>query len=386
MARAQTARVKGAADASFEATVDGAVTVFRPAGSWTVLTAGDLYAPVSEAAARSEGAVRLDLAGLETLDTAGAWLIYKLDRDLKARGVAVTLAGVQPEHQSLIDEVAKNDAPCPIEPEQRPAGYGLVEDIGRGTVESLKAGRSLVWFLGMITVAIGILIRNPSRMRWTSLVFHMEEIGVRAMPIVGLMSFLIGIVIAQQGEFQLSQFGASVLVINLLGISIVREIAILITAIMVAGRSGSAFTAQIGTMVLNEEVDAMRTFGISPIETLAVPRILAIIIMMPLLTFYSDVIGLLGGGVFCWLALDIEPRIFIERLHETLDFDNFMVGMIKAPFFAAVIGVTGCYEGLKTRGGAEAVGRQTTRSVVESIFLVIVLDAGFAVFFSAVGM
>lgn len=376
----------GTADAGFAATPEGAATIFRPSGAWTVMKVGALYAPLNDAAATSSGSVRLDLSGLDSLDTAGAWLLYKFIRDLKARDLSVTADGVRPEHQALIDEVARNDHPCPIEPAPRRDGASALEDLGRGTVETLRSGHSLVQFLGIITAAIGNLARAPARIRWTPLVYHMEEIGVRAMPIVGLMSFLIGIVIAQQGEFQLKQFGASILVINLLGISIVREIAILITAIMVAGRSGSAFTAQIGTMVLNEEVDAMRTFGISPIETLALPRILAIIIMMPLLTFYSDIIALFGGGIFCWLALEIEPQIFIERLNESLDFDNFMVGMIKAPFFAAVIGIIGCYEGLKTRGGAEAVGRQTTRSVVESIFLVIVLDAGFAVFFSSVGM
>ncbi|MDA5193437.1 ABC transporter permease [Govanella unica] len=373
-------------DPAFESAANGQTTVFHFSGSWTVLKIGSLYAPLTEVAANSNGPVSLDLANIASLDTAGAWLIYRLTRDLKARNIDVTVTAAQAGHQSLIDEVGKNDHPCRVEPEQRRVAKGLLEDVGRGTVESLKAGRSLVWFVGMVTVSLFGLIKSPSRMRWTSLVFHMEEIGVRAMPIVGLMSFLIGVVIAQQGEFQLSQFGASVLVINLLGISIVREIAILITAIMVAGRSGSAFTAEIGTMELNEEVDAMRTFGISPIETLAIPRILAIILMMPLLTFYSDIIALVGGGIFCWLSLNIEPQVFVQRLHASLDFNNFMVGMIKAPFFAAVIGVTGCYEGLMTRGGAEAVGRQTTRSVVEAIFLVIVLDAAFAVFFSAIGM
>jgi len=184
----------------------------------------------------------------------------------------------------------------------------------------------------------------------------------------------------------LRQFGAEIFVVNLLGVSILREIAILITAIMVAGRSGSAFTAEIGTMVLNEEVDAMRTLGIDPIETLVMPRLVAIIVLMPLLTFYANILALFGGGMFCWLALDIPPTVFISRLNEAIEMDTFLVGMIKAPFFAAVIGLVGCYEGLRVSGGAEAVGQNTTRSVVKSIFLVIVLDAVFAVFFSAIGM
>jgi phospholipid/cholesterol/gamma-HCH transport system permease protein len=214
----------------------------------------------------------------------------------------------------------------------------------------------------------------------------MEQVGVKAMPIVGLMAFLIGVVIAQQGEFQLKRFGANMFVVDLVAVSILREIAILITAIMLAGRSGSAFTAQIGTMVLNEEVDAMRTLGIDPIETLILPRLVAIMLMMPLLTFYADILGMLGGGVFCWLVLDMAPGAYLERLHSAITMDSFLVGLIKAPFFAAVIAIAGCYEGLKVRGSAESVGSQTTRSVVESIFLVIVLDAVFAVFFSTIDM
>ncbi len=376
------------AQAALEVEEKDGSRVLRPVGAWTVATAGDLFSDIQSQSGKAGGkdTVVIDCGDLESLDTAGAWLIYRLGRDLEAAGGSLDFQNTTTDQQALLDEVAANDAPCTIEPPRQAGHRTIVEDIGRGTVELYHSMRSLTGFLGLVTVTLGHVLRKPSRIRWTPLVFHMEAIGVKAMPIVGLMAFLIGIVIAQQGEFQLSQFGASLFVVNLLGISILREIAILITAIMVAGRTGSAFAAELGTMMLNEEVDAMRTFGIDPIESLVIPRLLAIVIMMPLLTFYADVIALVGGGMFCWFALDIPPAIFLDRLNDSIDLNNFMVGMIKAPFFGLMIAIAGCYEGLQTKGGAEAVGRQTTRAVVESIFLVIVLDAAFAIFFSAIGM
>lgn len=320
------------------------------------------------------------------MDTAGAWLVHRLCRDAEAGGVQTTLDGFTGAQMALIEEVAKNDHPCAIERPRRLGPVQLLEDLGKGALEAGQAAISLVNFLGLLIAAAGHVLIEPRRMRWTPLVHHMEQVGIKAMPIVGLMAFLIGIVIAQQGEFQLKRFGANVFVVDLVAVSILREIAILITAIMLAGRSGSAFTAQIGTMVLNEEVDAMRTLGIDPIETLVMPRLVAIILMMPLLTFYADILGILGGGVFSCLALDMTPAAFMERVHSAITMDSFLVGLIKAPFFGAVIAIAGCYEGLKVTGSAESVGAQTTRSVVESIFLVIVLDAVFAVFFSIIDM
>ena len=363
----------------------GGKLVARARGHWTVREAATIEALLADRL-REAKAIDIVLDDLQSLDTAGAWLLYRTRRDLTHDGRTVEITGANPAQQSLLDEVAANDAPCPITPPAPPQPIRLLEFIGQRTVEVGRAAYTLLGFLGLTIASAGRVLRRPRLMRWTSLFFHMEEVGAKAMPIVGLMAFLIGIVIAQQGEFQLRQFGAELFVVNLLGVSILREIAILITAIMVAGRSGSAFTAQIGTMMLNEEVDAMRTLGIDPIEALVLPRLFAIVLLMPLLTFYADLVALLGGGIFCWLALDIPPPMFLERLRDAVEFETFLVGMVKAPFFAAVIAVVGCREGLAVRGGAESVGRNTTSSVVKSIFLVIVLDAAFAVFFSAIGV
>jgi phospholipid/cholesterol/gamma-HCH transport system permease protein len=223
-------------------------------------------------------------------------------------------------------------------------------------------------------------------LRLTSLVFHMEEVGLNALPIVGLMAFLLGVVLAFQGASQLLRFGAEVFVVNLVGISLLREIGVLMTAIIVAGRSGSAFTAQIGSMKVNQEVDALQAMGLDPIHVLVVPRLLALVVTLPLLAFFADVLGLLGGGLMAWIVLDISPGTFAERLPEAVSLWSFWVGIIKAPFFAFLIAMIGSYEGFKVEGSATSLGQRTTRAVVESIFLVIAVDAAFSVFFQVVGV
>jgi phospholipid/cholesterol/gamma-HCH transport system permease protein len=228
-----------------------------------------------------------------------------------------------------------------------------------------------------------VLVR-PGRLRLTALVYHMDHTGLRCLPILGLLSFMIGVVLAYQGAEQLRRLGAEIYVVNLLGLSILREIGILITAIIVAGRSGSAFTAQIGTMKVNQEIDALRTLGLDPMELLVVPRILALMLVMPLLTFYANMVALSGGAVMSYLLLDINFYQFVTQMRIPIDFWDATVAMIKAPVFALVIGMVGCYEGLLVSGSAESVGLRTTRSVVESIFLVIVLNAFFSVLFSTI--
>jgi phospholipid/cholesterol/gamma-HCH transport system permease protein len=218
------------------------------------------------------------------------------------------------------------------------------------------------------------------------MVYHMQKTGLDALPIVGLLSFLIGVVMAYQGADQLQRFGAEIFTVNLVGIAVLRELGILLTAIIVAGRSGSAFTAQIGTMKVNEEVDALRTIGLDPMEVLVLPRILALVLVLPLLTFYADIMGLMGGALMAALTLDITVVQFIERLRVAVTVDTFFVGLVKAPVFAFIIAMVGCFEGLQVTSSAESVGTRTTRSVVEAIFLVIVLDALFSIFFSYIGV
>ena len=254
-----------------------------------------------------------------------------------------------------------------------------VEDIARETIH-------LIGFFGLVVSTLFRTVRQPSRLRVTSLIYHMEQVGLNALPIVGLISFLIGVVLAFQGSSQLQRFGAEIFVVNLVAVSILRELGILLTSIVIAGRSGSAFTAQIGSMKVNEEIDAMRTLGLDPIEVLVVPRLLALVFTLPLLAFFADIMGLLGGGLMAWLALGIPPDAFIERLNTSIGMWSFWVGIIKAPVFAFLIAMIGCYEGFQVVGSAESVGQRTTRAVVEAIFLVIVVDAVFSIFFQIIGI
>jgi phospholipid/cholesterol/gamma-HCH transport system permease protein len=330
--------------------------------------------------------VTIDLGGLEAFDTAGAWLIVDLRRRLTAEGRSVKIIGASDRHRSLIDLV-EADLPETVPGDRPPRSLTdwLVE-VGQSTERMFKAGLGVLNLLGQVVLRIGGIILRPWRLRWTALVHHMEEAGLNAVPIVALMSFLIGVVLAYQGATQLRQFGAEVFVVDLIAISILRELGILLTAIIVAGRSSSAFTAAIGSMKMREEIDAMRILGLDPITILVVPRILALMITLPILGFIADIAGLVGGALMAWVELGVSPGMFRVRLLEAVDFWQFLIGIIKAPFFALTIGLIGCYQGLQVEGNAESLGRLTSRSVVLSIFFVIVLDAVFSVFFSFVGL
>ncbi|UKJ75910.1 MlaE family lipid ABC transporter permease subunit (plasmid) [Azospirillum brasilense] len=351
-------------------------------GHWDLKAAGSLSGTLDRFALDGGGAVSLDLSRLDAMDTVGAYLLSALSDRLKAAGHGVDLAAIRPEHAALFDAV-REVGPPPVE---RAATHhpilDMLERTGRTAVDGLREGRDLLSFLGLIAITFGRLIVNPRRLRFRSVMFHIEQTGLNALPILGLLSFLIGVVLAFQGADQLRRFGAELFVVNLLGVSILREIGILMTAIIVAGRSGSAFTAQIGTMKVNQEVDAISTLGLDVVELLVVPRALALMITLPLLAFYADIMGLFGGAVMSYATLDITFGQFIRQLHGAVTLPHFLVGLVKAPVFALVIAMVGCYEGLKVSGSAESVGTLTTKSVVESIFLVIVLDAVFSVLFS----
>ena len=261
----------------------------------------------------------------------------------------------------------------------------MVLSAGNTALDLFEGAKNNIGFLGAILAAIWRTICHPSRLRVKALVHQMELVGVTALPIVGLMSFLIGIVIAQQGAVQLQQFGAEALTVNLVGRITLRELGVLMTAIMVAGRSGSAFAAQIGTMKLTEEIDAMRTIGVSAVEALVLPRIFAAVLMMPLLGFYSSCVAIIGGAVISDLMLDIPFWTFLSRIQEVVPVYDFWVGMVKAPVFGLIVALSGCYQGMQVKGNAEEVGLRTTKAVVMAIFMVIVLDAFFAVFFTEIG-
>lgn len=369
---------------SFTNLPDGAE--IRATGLWTVDHSAALFNELEARVPGLHGDIRIIVENIESMDTTGAWLLHRTIKALKAAGASVDITGLSADQQFLLDQVTANDVPSPPPPKGPSTFVEQVETLGRATHVIWQELLRLVNYLGLVTTTLFYDLAHPRRLRWTSIVYHMEQVGWKAMPIVGMMSFLIGIVIAQQGEFQLQQFGAQIFVVNLVSISILREIGILLTAIMVAGRSGSAFTAQLGSMVLHEELDAMRTLGLDPIELLVVPRLLALVIMLPLLTFYADLMGLVGGGSYAWFGLNISPDSFIERVNLSIDVGTFAVGMIKAPIFAAIIAICGCFEGMSVRGSAESVGQRTTKSVVESIFLVIIFDALFSIFFAEINL
>jgi phospholipid/cholesterol/gamma-HCH transport system permease protein len=250
------------------------------------------------------------------------------------------------------------------------------------------AGRTMIGllgFFGALMITILNIIRHPRRFRFNAVTQQFEQVGVRALAIIGLMSFLVGIVIAQQGAVQLRQFGFESYTVNLVGRSAVKELGVLMTAIMVAGRSGSAFAAQLGSMKLSEEVDAMRTIGVSPMEALVFPRVIATVLIMPLLGFYAAMLAMFGGLVFCWASLNIAPSAFIHTIRDVVPMTDLYQTLIKAPVFGLIIAMAGCFQGLQVQGNAEEVGLRTTTAVVQGIFLVIVLDAFFAVFFTGIG-
>ncbi len=330
--------------------------------------------------------VIIDLTAVETLDTGGAWLLTTLITRLEGEGVPVVLRGTSDAQKTLIETVARSRPKKERIAEPRRGFTAWLEELGRRTTQSIRIFAELLGFFGLVISRLGNTVLHPRRLRLTSLVHHMQEVGFNAVPIVALMAFLIGVVLAFQGSAQLRQFGAEVFVVNMIAISVLRELGILLTSIIVAGRSGSAFTAAIGSMKLREEIDAMRTIGLDPIEVLVLPRVIALVLMLPVLGFIANVAGLVGGAIMSWIELGVSPGMFVTRLYETTDIWHLAIGMIKAPFFAVIIGVIGCFEGMRVEGSAESLGRLTTTSVVLSIFFVIVADAIFSIFFAELGV
>jgi phospholipid/cholesterol/gamma-HCH transport system permease protein len=370
--------------ATFLASADSEALVFRAEGDWLLATAAELDRRLRALDLPNGRQVILDLAGIGRLDTAGAWLLKRTDKELMARGNAVALANVRANLAPLLDQVWTHGAGTPL-PHPVPAHHclsGFVARIGEVTLRLMRRVYSMIGFGGRVAVTFAELLRHPRRLRLPALIGQMEQAGVDAMPIVGLLSFLIGIVFAYQGADQLRRFGAEIYTVNLLGIAILRELGVLLTAIIIAGRSGSAFTAQIGTMQVNEEIDALRTLGLDPVEVLVVPRVLGLALTLPLLVIYADFMGLLGGCLMSWASLGILIPTFLDQLRSAIGEWTFWVGVIKAPFFAIIIGLVGCYEGFNVARSADSVGRLTTQSVVEAIFIVICADAAFSILFT----
>jgi len=361
----------------------GALTL-RAEGDWLVASAAELDRRLHAFELPANRRVTLDLAGIDRLDTAGAWLLLRTEHALNARGNQVALANMQARFAPLIDQLRARGAGAPL-PHPIPPHYtliGFVARIGEITVGILHRAYSILGFGGLVAVTAAQLFRRPHRLRATATLVQMEQTGLNAMPIVGLLSFLIGVVMAYQGADQLRRFGAEIYTVNLLGVAILRELGVLLSAIIIAGRSGSAFTAQIGTMQVNQEIDALNTLGLDPVEVLVLPRVFGLALTLPLLVFFADAMGLLGGCLMTWATLGISIPNFLEQLRGAITAWTLWVGIIKAPFFAVIIAMVGCYEGFNVTGSADSVGRLTTQSVVESIFIVIVADAAFSILFS----
>jgi phospholipid/cholesterol/gamma-HCH transport system permease protein len=370
------------------ATASGDVLELRPGGSWTAANVATLEALSGAVTAQIDRSqtVRLDIAGVRELDTLGAWLLEKMSRRATSAGRRADVVGVADNYAGLIEEVHQvnrhNPAPAPA---PNPV-LATISDVGRSAVDTTEDLTVFLQMLGSLFLAIVGVLRRPRSLRLTSLFYQLYKVGWQAIPIVVLITFLIGAIIAQQGIFHFRKFGADSYVVDMVGILVLRELGVLIVAIMVAGRSGSAYTAELGSMKMREEIDALSTMGLDPVEVLILPRIVALVCALPILTFIGSMAALYGGGLVAWFYGGMGPAIFIARLHDAVSVTSFEVGMIKAPFMALVIGVVACSEGLRVKGSAESLGKQTTTSVVKSIFLVIVLDGLFAIFFASVGM
>jgi phospholipid/cholesterol/gamma-HCH transport system permease protein len=327
--------------------------------------------------------VLIDLSAVDRLDTLGAWVLDRTRHEFGQAGKRADFLGASPEHRILLDEVAYRGFQ-PQVPARRSKFVDLLVEIGETVVGAGRDFLNGVSFMGELVAALLRVSVRPSRFRGTSVIHHLEQIAFRGVPIIVLISFLVGCIVAQQGLFQLQRFGAGPFVVNLVGILVLRELAVLLTSIMVAGRSGSAFTAEIGSMRMREEIDALRVMGLDPMEVLIVPRVLALLIGLPLLTFLSAMAALFGGGLTAWIYGDVSPDVFLSRLQGSVTLATFLAGLIKAPFMALVIGVIASIEGLAVEGSAESLGRHVTASVVKAIFMVIVLDGIFAMFFAAI--
>jgi phospholipid/cholesterol/gamma-HCH transport system permease protein len=357
-------------------------------GSWTTAHADVLQRLVAAAMPQAVGvrSMTIDVAGIRQLDTLGAWLLERLMRNVTSRGMEAGFVGLPDSYRGLFDKVHQVNRQPLAPAAKKNRLVTALENIGRTAIDFRT---DLIIFLEMLAALSIALIRvllHPRSFRLISAVHHVFRVGWQAIPIMALITFLIGCIIAQQGIFHFRRFGAESYVVDMVGILVIRELGVLIVSIMVAGRSGSAYTAELGSMKMREEIDALRTMGFDPVEILMLPRVLALVIALPILAFLGAMAALYGGGLVAWLYGGMNPDVFIARLREAVSVTHFQVGMIKAPFMALVIGIIACSEGLRVKGSAESLGRQTTISVVKAIFLVIVLDGVFAIFFASIGM
>ena len=373
-----------AALAAITQSPDQALTL---SGSWTARGMQGIAQAIADLSLPPGARAQVDGAGIDAFDSAGAWVLQKLLLRASGTPTAAPVTGLRTEFVRLLQavqaQVGASAATAAPAAHKQPSP---LEKLGRAAMERLAQPLALLGFVGESAAAFAGCVRHPQRIRWRPIMFNLRSAGFDALPIVGLLSLLLGVVVAYQGANQLRQYGANIFVADLIGLSMLREFAPLITAIIIAGRSGSAYAAQIGTMMVTEEIDAMRTVGIAPQELLVLPKVIALVIAMPLLTVFADVLGVLGGMMMARLQLGVGYGEFMDRFVKAVSVTDYLIGVLKAPVFAAIIVMVGCFQGFRTQGGADSVGRQTTRSVVQSIFLVIVADALFSIAFSALDL
>jgi phospholipid/cholesterol/gamma-HCH transport system permease protein len=355
-------------------------------GDWTISEVSHMDLELARIDLGNAREVEIDGSNVGAMDSAGAWLLLRTKREAENAGAKVTLT-VPEKYQALLDTMERDHTAPPVTHPPHRGMIGLLERTGEGTMLVLRQGYDLLGFLGRVTIETVEALLAPKReLPFTALVHQIEETGVTALPIVGLLAFLLGVVLAYQGADQLKRFGAQIYTIDFLGVGFLRELGGLVTAIIIAGRSGSAFTAQIGTMRVNEEIDAMQTIGLNIAEVLVLPRVLGLVIALPILTLFADVVGIIGGLVMTYFDLGITIPAFMRELKGAINMNTLMVGIIKAPVFAFTIALVGCFEGMRVERNAASVGKLTTRSVVESIFLIIAIDAAFSILFSVLGI
>ena len=371
----------------FELERTGRTLRFTAGGPWTVHHAALLDDALRRIDPAGSSEAALDAREVDELDSTGGWLLVRTKVVLQQAGLRIAAFDVPQVYVPLLTAIETEHMVEPAAVVVRVTLEAYLERIGRAAHHVLIQTLGILGYIGRVTVEWFKTLYAPRRhFRFTATIHQLEEVGINALPIVGLLMLLVGVVLADQGADQLKQFDLEIYTVNALGIGVLRELGVLITAIIIAGRSGSAFTAQIGTMKVNEEIDAMQTMGLNIDDVLILPRVTGLVIALPILTFYADIMALIGGAIMCYFELGITLPMFIRQFHQAVTIETFLVGMIKAPVFAYVIGMVGCYEGLNVERNAASVGRLTTRSVVESVFLVIVLDAGFSIMFSILGI
>lgn len=358
------------------------------AGEWTVVNSGNIEKAlqVFPAAAGKAASVVIDMAGVTGFDSYGAWLVERLRREFVAAGARVAIKAMQASYMPLLDEMTSVNLQAPVLPAQLSVPGRVSAMLAKGLDAAANDISAFTVLTGAVILALGRILAKPGSFRLTSTVNQFDRVGWRAVPIIMMITFLIGAIVAQQGFFHFRRFGADLYIIDMVGFLVMRELGVLLVAIMVAGRTGSAFTAELGSMKMREEIDALRTMGFDPVDILILPRLLVLVLALPVLAFIGSMAALFGAGMVGVMYGGMSVELFMDRLRESITMDHLLVGLIKAPFMGFFIGIIACHEGLAVSGSAASLGQHTTQSVVKSIFMVIVLDGLFAVFFSVIAM